>query len=152
MKVSCGIATFTNLADDKVETIPIIFGSVPFFNVLESQSVKVSAAAASKLVVTAPASVAARKPFTITVTAVDPYDNVATGFLVTIHFTSTDGFASLPRSYRFTTADGGVHSFDKGMTLRTGGKQTIKATDKPARPVFGSVSVQVSAARLRKGK
>ena len=47
---------------------------------------------------------------TVTVTANDPYGNVATGYTGTVQFTSSDAAASLPANYTFTTADHGVHS------------------------------------------
>ena len=37
----------------------------------------------------------------MTVTAVDAYGNVATGYTGTVHFTSSDGQAVLPANYTF---------------------------------------------------
>ena len=47
----------------------------------------------------------------VTVKALDAYGNVATGYLGTIHFTSSDTKATLPADYTFTAADKGVHTF-----------------------------------------
>src|SRR5439155_552100 len=67
-----------------------------------SQSgITVSPAAISDLQVTAPRSVTAGQAFTITVAAVDPFSNVITGYLGTIHFTSSDNQAVLPGNYTF---------------------------------------------------
>src|SRR5262249_33374579 len=52
-----------------------------------------------------------------TVTARDPFGNVATAYAGTIHFTSTDAQAALPGNYTFTGGDAGVHTFTSGVTL-----------------------------------
>ena len=41
------------------------------------------------------------------VTARDPYNNTATGYVGTVHFTSSDGQAVLPANYMFTSGDAG---------------------------------------------
>jgi hypothetical protein len=51
----------------------------------------------------------------------------------------------LPADYTFTTGDGGdngVHTFSGGVTLITGGDQTLTATDKVS-GITGSVTVTV---------
>jgi hypothetical protein len=55
---------------------------------------------------------------TVTVTADHVYGNVATGYLGTVHFTSSDANAGtvLPADYGFTAADAGAHTFT--MALR----------------------------------
>ena len=62
-----------------------------------------------------------------TVTALDEFGNVATGYRGTIHFTSSDSQAVLPADYTFTAADAGVHTFS--ATLNTTGSQTLTASD-----------------------
>jgi hypothetical protein len=81
-----------------------------------------------RLSVSAQAGATARIPFSITVTAWDAYNNVASNYTGTISFTSTDRAAVLPRHYTFTAADQGVHTFTNGVTLKTAGTQTITAT------------------------
>ncbi len=78
---------------------------------------------------TAPATATASKPFTVVVTALDQYNNIATGYRGTVHFTSTGIFTSLPNDYTFTMGDSGVHTFTNGVTLRQSGTQTIKVFD-----------------------
>jgi hypothetical protein len=63
----------------------------------------------------------------VTVTAVDIYGNRASGYTGTVHFSSTDGRASLPADYTFTAADGGAHTFP--VTLKTAGTQSFSVTD-----------------------
>ena len=70
----------------------------------------------------------------VTVTALDAYGNVATGYLGTVHVTSTDGAAVLPANHAFTGGDGGIHQFS--VTLKTAGSQSITATD----TVTGSIN------------
>jgi hypothetical protein len=61
-------------------------------------------------------------------TALDAFSNIASNYLGTVSFTSTDSAAVLPGSYTFTSADQGVHTFTNGVTLKTAGSQTITAT------------------------
>src|SRR5205085_4879994 len=63
----------------------------------------------------------------LTVTAKDAFGNLATGYVGTVHFTSTDAQAALPANYAYTPADAGVHSFT--ATLKTAGTQSITAAD-----------------------
>ena len=63
---------------------------------------------ASKLSINAPASVTPGVAFTFTVTALDAYGNVATGYIGTVQFSSSDAAASLPVNYTFTSSDAGI--------------------------------------------
>jgi streptogramin lyase len=63
----------------------------------------------------------------LTVRALEPDGSVDTGYTGTVHFTSSDGQATLPANYTFAAADGGVHTFS--VTLRTAGAQSITASD-----------------------
>src|SRR5579875_499934 len=104
-------------------------------------AIPVAPAAASQLRITAPASVTALTPFTITVTALDPYGNQVANYAGTIHFTSSDPLAELPADYTFTTADNGQHTF-RGVILWTTGTQTITITDTLTKSV-GSTMISV---------
>jgi hypothetical protein len=92
-----------------------------------SNNISVSAGAATHFAVSAPASATAGSPFNFTVTALDASNNVATGYLGTAKFTSTDGQAVLPGNYQFVAGDNGTKTFS--ATLKTAGNQTITATD-----------------------
>jgi hypothetical protein len=93
---------------------------------LGSGSLTVTLAASFR--VSLPANpVTAGIPFTVTVTVVDLSGNVVTGYLGTVHFTSSDTRATLPADYTFTPADPGTHAFM--VTLLTPGRQTVTATD-----------------------
>ena len=76
----------------------------------------------------------------MTVTAVDAFGNTATGYRGTVHFTSTDGQATVPANYTFTGADAGVHTFTNGVTLKTAGTQSITATDTVTGSITGTQS------------
>jgi hypothetical protein len=61
------------------------------------------------------------------VSAYDAYGNLATNYTGTVHFTSSDGSATLPADYTFAGSNYGTASFS--ATLRTAGTQSLTATD-----------------------
>src|SRR5207237_102012 len=112
-------------------------------------NVTINPAGASTLVVssTAGSPQTAGVAFSSTVTAKDAFGNLATGYLGTIHFTSTDGQAVVPADYTFVAGDTGAHTFANGVTLKTVGSRTITATDTVTGTIAGtSAAVTVSAA------
>ena len=73
--------------------------------------INVSPAAASQFTISGlPSTATAGVAQTFTVTAYDPYGNVATGYTGTVAFSSSDTAASLPANYAFTTANQGTHT------------------------------------------
>jgi hypothetical protein len=106
-------------------------------------SIQVNPAAASRFVLSARASVNAGANFSLTVSIVDAYGNVVTGYRGTISFSSSDSTANLPKNYTFTAADLGVHIFT-GLMLRKKGKQTIAVKDTLDGSIIGSLSIDVS--------
>jgi hypothetical protein len=99
---------------------------------------------ATHLVVTGPASAVAGASFTFTVAAKDASNNTATGYAGTVHFTSTDGAATLPTN---STLTNGSRTFS--ATLKTAGNQTITATDTTTSSITGTsnaIAVGASAA------
>jgi S-adenosylmethionine hydrolase len=106
----------------------------------------VNPAPAVALLVSAPSSVTAGNPFTITVSAMDPYGNVDTNYNGTVTFTSSDAYPGvLPGDYSFTAADNGTHTF-AGVTLFSAGAQTLTTQDTANGPITGSATVAVVAA------
>jgi hypothetical protein len=90
--------------------------------------ISVSPAAASQLVLSGLSSTAtAGAALNFTVTAEDPYGNVATDYTGTVQFTSSDTAASLPANYTFTNANQGVQTFT--LTFETPGTQSVTVTD-----------------------
>jgi hypothetical protein len=113
------------------------------------EPVTVTPAAAAHLTVSAPASVAPGAPFSVTVSAEDQFNNLATTYRGTVHFTATDLGAGvvLPADYTFTAGDNGTHTFTNLVTLVTAGPQTVTATDTTTSSVNGtSGTITVSAA------
>ena len=80
---------------------------------------------------------------TVTVTALDAFGNVATGYRGAIHFTSSDSKAVLPADYTFTSTDAGTHGFS--VTLKTAGMRSVTATDKATSSITGAQSVFVAS-------
>jgi hypothetical protein len=66
---------------------------------------------------------------TLSLTLFDPYDNVATGYRGTVHFSSTDPRNLVPPDYTFTAADAAKHTFPSGVTLTRVGPQSVTAID-----------------------
>jgi len=83
---------------------------------------------------------------TMTVTAKNFYGATATGYVGTIHFTSTDGAATLPADYTFQPSDNGVHTFTSGITLNTPGTQSITVADSVTSSISGTQSGIIVAA------
>jgi hypothetical protein len=105
-------------------------------------AIAVNPAAAFQFVIIAPTSITAGTRFTLTVKVEDAYGNVVTGYRGTIHFSSTDSTASLPRNYTFSATDQGVHTFT-GLILRKKGNQKITITDTLNSLLTGSAMVGV---------
>jgi hypothetical protein len=89
-------------------------------------------------------------PFDVTVTAVDPFGQVAVGYAGTVTFNTTDPDPGvvLPADYTFTLGDGGRHTFtDTGRgetTLITPGDQMLTVLDTADNTIIGSATVTVS--------
>jgi hypothetical protein len=108
-----------------------------------SGAITVNPAAATHFRISAPASVSRGVPFSFTVTALDDFGNVATGYLGTVAFTSSDTKARLPANYTFTAANAGVAAFT--ATFNTVGVQSLTATDTKTKSITGmDGSIQVS--------
>jgi hypothetical protein len=103
----------------------------------------VTAAAATRLVITGPSSVPTNTSFSVTVTAVDAYGNTATGYRGTVHFSDSAPNATLPANYTYKASDNGVHAFT-GLKLKTKGLQTITVTDTVNSSITGSLNITVT--------
>jgi hypothetical protein len=125
-------------------TMPILTGT--------ETGISVKPAAASKFILTAPASVTAGQSFSLTVTVEDAYGNAVTGYSGTIHFSNSDRRARLPRNYTFTASEKGVHTFT-GLVLYTQGNQKITVTDTHNSALTDSAIVNVlSGTKSRNSK
>jgi hypothetical protein len=131
-----GVATFSNLSIDKASGTAgyILTASAVGFTSATSNSFIVMPGGATRFAVTAPVSVAGGTQFSnLSVTAFDAFNNVATGYPGTVHFTSTDGQALLPAD---STLNQGTGTFT--ATLSTVPTQTITATDKSNPAITGT--------------
>jgi hypothetical protein len=104
--------------------------------------VKVSASAATHFGVTPPASAVIGSRFGVTVTALDDFDNVATGYGGTINLLSSDPAALFLRTYTFRPGDQGVHTFRR-VRLRTLGDQAMTAADVESLSLTGQSDLTV---------
>src|SRR6201984_2586486 len=109
-----------------------------------SNMISLSAGAASHFSVTAPSTAITGTAFSLPVTALDAFNNTATGYTGTVHFTSTDVQPVLPAN---STLTNGAATFS--VTLKTAGSQTITATDTVTASITGtSNSINVTGAAV----
>ena len=87
----------------------------------------VAPGAAVSLVATAAKGATAGAAQALTVTMLDPFGNVASGYTGAVSFSSNDPRAGLPAGYTFTAADAGVHVFS--ATLKTAGNRSVTVSD-----------------------
>src|SRR5207244_175402 len=81
---------------------------------------------------------------TATVTALDQFNNIATGYAGVVHFTSNDAQASLPAD---ATLTGGAGTFNNVVFKTVSLTRTLTATDTASSGITGvSGSVNVSPA------
>jgi hypothetical protein len=99
--------------------------------------------AATHFAISGPKSVASGAAFSITVTALDAYGNVATGYGGTVAFSSSDSTATLPSQSTFSSSNKGVHTFG-GFRLRKRGNQTITVKDTKTSSIAGTITISVT--------
>lgn len=135
-----GLSNFVRVQCNEVETNGA--------NNTDTENTTVNPATATHFLVSAPSATAPNTAFSITVTALDQFENKATGYRGTVHFSSSDtniaGSVKLPANFTFSAADAGVHTFTNGVTLQTIGTQTITATDTIDSTFVGSAAVLVA--------
>jgi len=138
-----GVATFSNLILDTAGNYVLSAAdSTDSLSGFTSTSFNVAPAAATHFALSAPSAATAGTAFNFTVTALDQFGNTASGYTGTVHFTSTDGAATLPANATLTS---GVGTFS--ATLKTAGAQTITATDTTTSSIVGATgAISVSPA------
>ena len=106
-----------------------------------SGTIAISAGSTTHFTISAPATATAGTTFNFTVTALDAFNNTATGYAGTVHFTSSDGAASLPASATLTSGTGTF-----AATLKTAGNRSLTAADTVTASITGtSGTIAVSA-------
>lgn len=98
--------------------------------------------AATHFAVNIPANSVAGVSVNATVTALDQFNNIATGYAGTVTLSSTDGAAILPANGTLTN---GARTF--AVTFRTGGNQTVTATDTVASSITGASAASAVSPR-----
>jgi hypothetical protein len=79
---------------------------------------------------------------TFLLTLRDAYGNIATGYTGTVHFTSSDGKATLPSDYTFSAFNAGQQSF--AVVLGTVGTQGVTVTSLAAPSFSGTAKTYVN--------
>jgi hypothetical protein len=82
-------------------------------------------------------------PLIFQVAALDASNSVVTGYTGTVHFTSSDTSAVLPKDYPFVAAVQGVHVF--AVTFNKLSTQTLKVSDTANTPLTSLREIQVVA-------
>lgn len=138
---SNGNATFsTTLNTSGVRTLTATDTVTP--SITGSASITVNPGAAILFDVTAAnVTPSAGTPTNVTVVARDAQNNIATGYVGTFNFTSSDAQATLPSNGQTLTNGQGTFS----VTFGTNGSQTITATDSVTPSITGFDTVTVSA-------
>jgi hypothetical protein len=82
--------------------------------------------------------------YDLTVTALNALDSPVTGYLGTVHFSSTDTTATLAADYTFTATDAGVHTFQDGFVSQTAGNATVTVSDTGSSGPSGHTTMTVT--------
>lgn len=92
-----------------------------------------------------PTTVPSGTPFGVYIAALDGSSVHDTNYTGTLSFSSSDPLATLPASYKFVAADGGVKAFS--AVLRTLGEQTITVSDPESNLISGTLTMTVTDAQ-----
>jgi len=93
-----------------------------------------------------PTTVASGTPFGVYIAALDGSSVRDASYAKTAVFSSSDPLATLPASYTFVPADGGVKAFS--AVLRTLGDQTITVSDPGNNLIPGTLTMTVTGAQV----
>src|SRR5204863_6291235 len=97
-------ATLVSLNDQSITATDTVTSSI-------AGSATIHVVTATHFTVGVPSSTVAGTSISLTVTALDQDNNIATGYRGTVHFTSSDLAATLNSNYGFVDSDNGVHTF-----------------------------------------
>jgi hypothetical protein len=131
-----GVATFSNLSINKAGVGYTLTAASSGLTGATSAAFNITPAAAQSFTVAGyPSPTVAGVSHNFTVTAFDAFGNLATGYGGTVHFTSSDGLATLPAN---STLSNGSGTFS--ATFNTGGTQSLTATDTVTASINGTQS------------
>ncbi|QSQ23789.1 lamin tail domain-containing protein [Pyxidicoccus parkwayensis] len=139
-----GVATFNGLRVDKAGTHHLSASATSLTK--ESNAFTVSPGSANRIALTGlVAPVTAGVANSLDVTLYDSFDNVATGYAGTVHFSSTDAQAQLPANYIFVPGtDAGHHVFN-GVVLVSAGPRRVTVADVGNAQLTASLDVEVGS-------
>ena len=141
-----GVARFSDLRINKAGSGYSLRATSGSLGAATSVTFDVVPAAASVVELTGlPASMVAGETATGSLLLKDAFGNVATNYVGTLRFSSSDNTAVLPADATFTAADAGQKAF-AALSLRRAGTQQVTVTDVANAAVTASVDVQVLAA------
>ena len=123
---------------------PITVTDTSNINVTGGTTVSVAPTAPSRFLVFGSGTTTPGAAITIVAVVLDTFGNTVTSYAGTVHFTSSDGAATLPSAYTFTGTENGQHVWTNGVILRVTGTQTVTITDTSNSSVTGHVSVVVN--------
>ena len=126
-----GVATFGSLHLNTAGSYTIGAASTGLI-AATSNTFSVTPGPAATFAFDVPGSITAGQSFSFTLTAKDQFDNTATGYIGTVHFTSTDAQAMLPPDTPFVAGELGVTTLTLATVLKTAGNHTITASDTAA--------------------
>jgi hypothetical protein len=134
-----GIATFSDLSLITAGTYTLLATDGSLIRAI-SGNITINPAAITHFMLSAPAGATSGTAFNFVVTALDAFNNTATGYSGAVFFTSSDKWAVLPAASTLTS---GVGTFS--ATLKTAGNQTIDATDMLTSTLVGTDTVLVTS-------
>jgi hypothetical protein len=136
-----GFHTFTaTLVTAGTQSISV--ADTAHLSVATSLSVSVAPGAVDHFAISGPTNVTKGVGFKITVSAVDAFGNVVTGYRGAVHLSSTDPTGGT-QNFTFSNNDNGVHIFS--YTFNALGLQTITITDTTNNSILGTILVDVLA-------
>jgi hypothetical protein len=144
-----GVHTFTGVTLDTAGARILLVSDTAAPDRAGSFTVKVSPAAVARFKVAGPTTATAGTAFTLTVSALDAFGNVVTGYRGTVSLSDSVGGATLPGDYTFVGSDHGKHSFS--VTLNTTGRQTLTVEETAHTTIQGTHKVLVDAPQPRSG-
>lgn len=104
-------------------------GNDDYLPMTDNPKVEVVAAAPHRMALVMPSDAVADEPTWCIVRIEDRYGNPAAGYRGRVRLTSSDAETKLPPEYAFTSADRGVHRFEK-IVFNKEGSSTLTAEDR----------------------
>jgi uncharacterized protein (TIGR03118 family) len=131
---------FTAGLTSNLQGIPPFHGLFGSLQVADNQGPHAATSIRSASITSSPIM---SSPNGMTLAATDASGNPATGYLGTVHLSSSDSAATLPANYTFTASDAGMRTLVNPVILRKKGQQTLAVTDTQNSPLTATDSISV---------